>query len=69
MSELKTVESFQTPDGTLHTTREAALAHMNKDKYLDRAKAFVESKGQWPRGQDTRATNLIAEFLAFEEVR
>lgn len=61
------VQTFQTPDGKLFATREAAMAHAMRDQFSERAKQFVNSR-TWARGQDTRALNLVVDFLAFESV-
>jgi hypothetical protein len=61
------VQTFQTPDGKLFATREAAMAHAMRDQFSERAKKFVASH-TWARGQDTRALNLVVDFLAFEAV-
>jgi len=65
-AEVKVVEYYETPDGVPHKSKEAAQAHMNRSKYAERAEKYVKIK-EWPRGQETRAINLISEFLAFED--
>jgi len=58
---------YRTEDGKFFLTEKEAMAHVAKAKFLERTKPFIASR-EWARGQDTRAANLIAEFLAFEEV-
>lgn len=60
------VSSFQTPDGQLFPTREAAMAHLSRDKFRERAMRFAKSRS-WSRGQEARAVNLVTDFLSFEE--
>lgn len=60
------VQVFKTPDGKTFRTEQAALSHMNAGAYKDTLNAYCKSRS-WVRGQETRARNLIADFLAWED--
>ena len=50
--------------GEMYATEAEAIADENAAQYELKVDAFVSSK-EWKRGQDTRATALITEFLAW----
>lgn len=54
-----------TTDGSLYGTEAEAVAVENKKAYESKVDAFIVSKGNWNRGQDTRAKALVTEFLAW----
>jgi hypothetical protein len=63
MSEILEQPSFKTPDGKVFPTREEAVAHLYRQKFIDEAKRYVETKGM-TKINATRATNTIADYLA-----
>ena len=50
--------------GEMYATEAEAIADENAAQYELKVDAFVSSR-EWKRGQDTRATALITEFLAW----
>ena len=57
-----------TNSGTIHPTEAEALADENDARYQLTVGAFIASRS-WNRGQDTRASSLIKEYLAWCDTR
>jgi hypothetical protein len=52
-------------NGLLFGTEAEAVAVENEKAYEAKVDAFIVSKGNWNRGQDTRAKALVTVFLAW----
>jgi hypothetical protein len=61
------VAMFRTEDGKLHASKIDAMAHAQRDRFLERANRYIQSR-TWNRGRDTVALNVLLGFLAFEEL-
>ena len=66
---VKTVQTYQTPDGQFFTTEAEALRHIAKAKFASRADAYINAHEDWANGSAGRARNIICDFLAFEEAQ
>jgi hypothetical protein len=64
MSEIIEQPSYKTPDGKVFQTREAAVAHLYRQKFVDEARRYVETQNM-AKINATRATNTIADYLAY----
>jgi hypothetical protein len=60
--------SFKTPDGKTFPSREEALSHLYRQKYIDEAKRYVEARSM-TKINATRATNTIADYLAYRHLQ
>lgn len=61
------VQVFQTTDGKLFESEEAATIHENKGQFSERADRFIQAN-IWNRGRDTAARNIVLKFLGFEAI-
>lgn len=61
-------QAYVTSDGKRFATELDAKLYIKRMKHMERAKKFVEAKGTYQAASATRIANLIAEFLAFEEM-
>lgn len=66
MSDIQTVEAFQTPDGETFPSIEAAREHLARTRYITRARAYAEARNL-SKSATTRACNLICDYLLFEQ--
>ncbi len=65
---IEAVQSYKTPDGKVFQTKEEAVSYLYRQRFIEQARAYVETRGM-TKINATRAANAIADFLVYTHLQ